>query len=220
MKVLTKAVFSGLFVGLAVYVPELEDGSGALLSGMAAFAGVAIGLTAVERVRPLPDRSWTDRVRLAGPAMGLGVALGAYNLLANYSISRLSAAIHAEMVDRFYRYSPWSMLVRDPIMEEIVFRLLLIGGLAWIAERISHDRRVTFLLAVGLSAVLFGLLHVLALTLPAGWLGVAYAAGVAIKAGLAGLVLGWAFWRWGLPYAYTCHAAANGTHLLLMPLLF
>jgi hypothetical protein len=30
---------------------------------------------------------------------------------------------------------------------------------------------------------------------------------------LAGLPLGWIFWRWGLPYAILCHIAANAAHL-------
>lgn len=112
-----------------------------------------------------------------GPAVALGVALGLYNLLANYVIGMLDPAIHAEMAERFYRYSPWSMLVRDPIGEEIIFRLLLIGGLAWLAGRFTDDRRRIFRVALGVSAVLFGLTHIIPLTLPAGGLGVAYGGG-------------------------------------------
>jgi membrane protease YdiL (CAAX protease family) len=43
---------------------------------------------------------------------------------------------------------------------------------------------------------------------------------VVLKAGAAGLLLGWIFWRWGLPYAITCHGATNGIHLLVMPVFF
>jgi hypothetical protein len=37
---------------------------------------------------------------------------------------------------------------------------------------------------------------------------------------LAGVPLGWVFWRWGLPYAILCHAAANATHLALQGRVF
>ena len=218
--ILAKAAAAAALLGLAVFFPEMEDGSGAVLAGIVAFAGVALGLAAVRSSRPLPERSWPERARLVGLAAALGVALGVYNLLANYAIGMLDPSIHAEQAERFYRYSPWSMLVRDPIGEEIVFRLLLIGGLAWVVGRFTDDRRRIFHVALGVSAVLFGLIHIAALTLPAGGLGIVYAAGVAMKAGAAGLVLGWVFWRWGLPYSYACHAVANGTHLVLMPLLF
>lgn len=220
MNLVAKAALAGAFVGLIVFFPEQEDGSGALLGAISAFAAVALGLAAVRGARPLPARTWSERAQIAGRAMGLGIGLGLYNLLANYAISGLDPAIHAEMADRFFRYSRWSMLVRDPIVEEIVFRLLLIGGIAWLVGRFTAERRVVFAVALGASAVLFGLIHIAALAPPAGVTGVLYAAAVAIKTGVGGLVLGWVFWRWGLPHSYACHAVANGTHLVLMPLLF
>jgi membrane protease YdiL (CAAX protease family) len=43
---------------------------------------------------------------------------------------------------------------------------------------------------------------------------------VVLKAGAAGLLLGWVFWRWGLPYSIACHGATNAIHLLVMPVFF
>ena len=43
---------------------------------------------------------------------------------------------------------------------------------------------------------------------------------VVLKAGAAGLLLGWVFWRWGLPYSIACHGATNAVHLLVMPVFF
>jgi hypothetical protein len=37
---------------------------------------------------------------------------------------------------------------------------------------------------------------------------------------MAGIGLGWIFWRWGLPYAILSHAAVNATHLALQRYLF
>ncbi len=54
------------------------------------------------------------------------------------------------------------------------------------------------------SALLFALVH-----LPA-WLAVAHPTTTLIGAvlllnGAGGLLFGWLFWRWGLPYAIICH---------------
>ncbi|MGH9794241.1 MAG: CPBP family glutamic-type intramembrane protease [Candidatus Acidiferrales bacterium] len=43
---------------------------------------------------------------------------------------------------------------------------------------------------------------------------------VVVKSTAAGLLLGWVFWRWGLPYSIMCHFTANATHLMLAPALF
>ena len=57
--------------------------------------------------------------------------------------------------------------------------------------------------------------------MPAGSaLAALYTSGVVVKSGVAGLVLGWLFWRWGLPYAIVCHFVANGLHKVLEPMAF
>jgi hypothetical protein len=47
-----------------------------------------------------------------------------------------------------------------------------------------------------------------------------YRAALLTKYTLAGLPLGWIFWRWGLPYAILCHVAANAVHLAFQAGLF
>jgi membrane protease YdiL (CAAX protease family) len=86
---------------------------------------------------------------------------------------------------------------------------------AW-ALQITDNRRAIFYVALGLSSLIFGLAHI-------AYGGVdspLYAIGVAVKSGAAGMLLGWVFWRRGLPYSIVCHCAANAIHLVLMPLLF
>jgi membrane protease YdiL (CAAX protease family) len=108
------------------------------------------------------------------------------------------------------------MVITGPIMEEIAYRLVLLGGLAWIIGRFTDNRRAIFYLALGLSSLVFGLAHIT-------YGGVdhpLYAMGMAGKSGAAGMVLGWVFWHLGLPYSILCHCAANAIHLVLMPVLF
>jgi hypothetical protein len=47
-----------------------------------------------------------------------------------------------------------------------------------------------------------------------------YRAALLAKYTLAGLPLGWIFWRWGLPYSILCHVAANAAHLVLQHGIF
>jgi len=46
-------------------------------------------------------------------------------------------------------------------------------------------------------------------------LAVYYRAALLVKYTMAGVALGWTFWRWGLPYSILCHAAVNAVHLAL-----
>jgi hypothetical protein len=65
------------------------------------------------------------------------------------------------------------------------------------------------------SASIFGVAHLLRPTI-----GLVHATGVALKHTVAGVLLGWVFWRLGLPYAIVCHAAANAVHRYAWPPLF
>jgi membrane protease YdiL (CAAX protease family) len=75
------------------------------------------------------------------------------------------------------------------------------GALAWFLTLLAEDRRMIFAAALSISALLFGLVHILYPMPVGGSVGVIHAAAVVVKSGGAGLVLGWAFWRWGLPYS-------------------
>jgi membrane protease YdiL (CAAX protease family) len=104
------------------------------------------------------------------------------------------SAIHEQMVTRWAQFSPWSTVITGPIMEEIAYRLVLLGGLAWIVGRFTDNRRAIFYLALGLSSLLFGLAHIT-------YGGVdhpLYAMGMAVKSSAAGMYSGgssgiWAF---------------------------
>jgi len=94
------------------------------------------------------------------------------------------------------------------IVEEVVFRLFVMGLVAWLASRFMRSSRGPFFIALVASAALFGLAH-----LPA-WLATAHATPplvgtVLLLNGLGGVMFGWLFWRWGLPYAIVCHFVAD-----------
>ena len=199
-----------------LYFPDQDDGSGAVLGALAAGIGVAIAWEPAIRYRALPRRSSVEIARLLALSLGLGVALGVGNLLVNYAMAASQPAIHDQMVTRWAEFSPWSVVGSGPLIEEIAFRLVLLSLLAWLAARFTDDRQVIARTGLGISALLFGIAHVFY----GGVEHPMYIAGMAAKSSAAGLLLGWIFWRWGLPYSSVCHCTANGVHLLLMPALF
>jgi len=111
-------------------------------------------------------------------------------------------------------------VVSVAVVEEIAFRLFLMSVVAWIAARFLNKPRTVFLTALIVSAFLFAVPHLLGRSLPTDSALALYASGVVVKSGVAGLVLGWIFWRWGLPYAMLCHFAANGLHKVFEPMVF
>lgn len=211
-------VAAAIAVGIALllYFPDQDDGSGAMLGALSAVIPVALALRALAQVRPLPARSMAARTRLTGRALGLGVVLGLANLGVNYGMAALDSRIHEQMVTRWAKFSSWSVVIAEPIMEEIAYRLVLLTALSWLIARFTGNRHTSFRAALIVSSALFGVAHIFY----GGVDSPLYAAGMALKSSGAGLLLGWVFWRWGLPYSILCHCAANAIHLLLIPVLF
>jgi membrane protease YdiL (CAAX protease family) len=203
-------------VSLLSYFPDRDDGSGATLAGLSVLLGVALALSPLARYRPLPWRSFAERSHLLLQAVALGVSLGIANLLVNYSMASVRPAIFDQMVSRWAQFSSWSVVISGPIIEEIGYRLILLSALAWLAARFTDRRRTITIVALGASSLLFGVAHIFY----GGVEDPLYVVGMAVKSAAGGLLLGWVFWRHGLPYSIVCHCLANGTHLLLMPALF
>jgi membrane protease YdiL (CAAX protease family) len=216
VQILIAAASIAIAVSILLYFPDRDDGSGAVLGGFSALVASALGLAAVARARPLPRRTAAEHLWLTALALSAGVVVGIANLGANYSMSLMDRTIREQMVTRWAEFSSWSVVVVEPIMEEIAYRLVLLGGLAWIVSRFTDNRRTIAYLALGVSALLFGVAHVFYGGVDAPL----YAVGMAVKSSAGGVAFGWVFWRWGLPYSIVCHCVANATHLLLMPALF
>ena len=213
---LAAGAVAAVVVALLLYFPDRGDGSGAILGGFCALIAIPLGLAAVATSRPLPKRSIAEHTRILPGTIGLGVALGIANLLTNYGMAKFDPNIHEQMIARWAHFQAWSIVLSGPVMEEIGYRLVLMSGVAWMAARVSSDPRKIFYVALGVSSVIFGVTHI-------AYGGVntpPYQVGMAVKSTAGGVLLGWVFWRRGLPHSIVCHCTANGTHLMLMPLLF
>ncbi len=182
---------------------------------------VVFGFLAASRCRTVSERKNARRAKLALLALLAGIGVGAANLGANVALATADASIRAVLHEHlFAEPQPWARVVSVAVVEEIAFRLFLMSVVAWIAARFLHEPRTVFLTALIVSAFLFAVPHLLGRSLPTDSALALYASGVVAKSGAAGLVLGWIFWRWGLPYAMVCHFAANGLHKVFESVLF
>ena len=181
---------------------------------------VIIGFAAVWPQRPLPRRELPQRIRLGLWVMAVGVACGLANLAANWLIAQRDPAIRMLLVERMATLDPVDGLITSPIVEEIAVRLFLLSAIAWLARRVTRRSGVAFVIGLLGSSVVFAALH-LARPFPGDpSLATYYRTTLLAKYTLAGLPLGWVFWRWGLPYSILCHAVVNGVHVALQSRVF
>jgi hypothetical protein len=189
-------------------------------SGLLGAALVLLGFAAAWRCRGLSGKPRAQRDRLVVLSLAIGVLLGLANLAANWMIAEADPALRTLLVERMTRLEPRVALIASPATEEVAVRLFLMSGLAWVVSRFTNRARLGFTVALAGSAFVFALLH-LARPVPGDpTLSNYYRTALLAKYTLAGLPLGWIFWRWGLPYAIVCHIAANAAHLWLQNSVF
>lgn len=208
------------FIAGAIAGGEVEDPASLALAGVIGAALVFIGFAAASRCRTLSRRVTVQRSRLAVLSLAAGTALGVANLAANWLIAALDLRLRALLVERMATLEPLEAVVASPLMEEVAVRLFLMSVMAWVVFRFTKRAGLAFAIALVGSAFFFALLH-LGRPFPDNpGLANTYRAALMTKYTLAGVPLGWLFWRWGLPYAILCHVAANAAHLALQGSLF
>jgi membrane protease YdiL (CAAX protease family) len=97
------------------------------------------------------------------------------------------------------------------IVEEVQTRLLLVSLFVWLLSHLSRgqSRTWTFVVAILLAALLFGIGH-----LPAAWAagvarGALQDARIVVLNTLAGVVFGALYWKLGLEHAMVAHFSAD-----------
>jgi membrane protease YdiL (CAAX protease family) len=209
------AFMTGLLAG-----GEVQDAASFAVAGLVGAAFVLLGFAAASRCRTLSRTAPTRRARLIVLSLALGTALGLANLAANWAIAEAHPTLRALLVERTETLEPRVGLIAAPAVEEVAMRLFLMSAIAWVVSHFTKSATLVFAIAMAGSAFVFALLH-LDRPLPADpVLANYYRAALLTKYTLAGVPLGWIFWRWGLPYAILCHVAANAAHLALQERLF
>ena len=208
------AAWLAFMIGLAVD-GTVDSPTSFGVAGAVGAVIVVLGFAAASRCRMLPQRSNQHGIRLVFLSLAVGAGVGLVNLTANGGITVADPALRAQLVERMMAMQPWEVLVAGPIAEEVVFRLFVMSGMAWVVYRVTKRAGRAFVIALIGSAAIFAFPH-LERPLPADpMLEDYYRAALMTKYTLLGVPLGWVFWRWGLPYAILCHSAANLTHMAL-----
>ena len=204
------AFMAGLIAGR-----EIVDTGSFVLAGIIGAGLVGVGFAAAWRCRTLLPRDHAQRLQLALWALAVGVVLGVANLAANWIIAQGSPAIRDLLVERMRGLNPREAVIAAPLVEEVLVRLFLLSVMAWVVFRVTKHAGAAFGTALVGSAVCFAALH-LGRPFPGDpALANYYRLTLLVKYTLAGVPLGWVFWRWGLPYSILCHMAANAAHLAL-----
>lgn len=183
-------------------------------------AFVVLGFAAAWRTRTLRRAAGSDRVRLAAISLAVGVVAGLANVAANRLIASAHPAIRELLIQRIAALGPLVSVVAAPLTEEVSVRLFLMSAIAWLMSRVTRNPAAVFAVALLGSSLVFAVLH-LGRPFPGDpALARYYRAALLTKYTLAGLPMGWLYWRWGLPYAMVCHAAVNAIHLVLQRAVF
>lgn len=209
------AFIAGLVLG-----GDIEDAETLIAAAAGGAALVYFGFAAAARCRVVSPPTSHERTRLAALSLVAGAGLGLANLAANWLIAASDPAIGALMIERLATRQPLHGLVASPLVEEITFRLFLMSGIAWAVSRVSRNATTAFGIALVASSLIFAVLHLERPMPDDPMLANSYRAMLVAKYSLTGVPLGWIFWRWGLPYAFVAHGAANGAHLVVQDLFF
>jgi membrane protease YdiL (CAAX protease family) len=191
-----------------------------LIGGLAGAGIIVAGYAAASRCRPMRQRESRERVRLGALAIGVGVAMGMANLGVNVAMAAAHPSIHQALRERLTTVPAGRAVFAAPVLEEIAFRLFFLSILVWVITRFTKKPRIGFLLAMGATAVFFGWVHLDRPMPDEASLALLYSIGIVVKTAAMAVLLGWSFWRWGLPYAILLHSAANAAHMLIDPLFF
>jgi hypothetical protein len=197
-------------IALCLALPQPPKLSYVALGSLAGAALIALGFAAASRWRSVPAHQLRERLRLAAVSVLAGSALGAVLLAALVALARAEPLLLAHFAGRLAEpaWRPWALGFESSVLEEITYRLFAMSVTAWLALRLFKRQNAATAIALGASCILFGLAH-----LPA-WSSLApvttsLIAGVLLLNGIGGLLFGWIFWRWGLPYAILCHFAGD-----------
>jgi hypothetical protein len=189
----------------------------------AAVGGVAVwlGLAAARRVgtgAPILDGTVASPLaaRRLAISLAVGAACGAVLLaVLVYGLVPFEPALATRLRARIGAPSwlPWALAVESSILEEFVLRLFLLSSIAWLLARGWRSARAPVSPVVSWSAITVSSLVFAAVHLPA-WVATTNPTAMLIASvltlnGVAGMVLGCLYWRWGIESAVLAHFAAD-----------
>lgn len=215
----------------AVTIALIES---AIIVGLGCLAARRVGLA------PTASRRWWElggaspglrEVILAGVAAGIvsvagTEAAGVIVVRLLWSPSMAGAASHAganaqagKEVIKLLKTHPLAVGVGFPIIEEIHFRLLIMTALAWLIGKLFRERMgargaKVWWTALVVQGFAFAAMHALSGESPLWWEPRIVQVMLDPRV-VAGVVLGYAYWRWGLESSIIAHVLTNVSVFLL-----
>lgn len=132
-----------------------------MVSGLLGAVLIIVGCSTTSRCRLLPARRNAERAKFAVLSLCAGIAAGAVILGSQLGLATTDPGIHAQWA-RYVGEPVWRPLARAfgaAVVEEGAFRLFGMSVIAWAAARFAKRPAGVFPIALGASALLFGLVH-------------------------------------------------------------
>jgi membrane protease YdiL (CAAX protease family) len=161
---------------------------------------------------------WIDFLRLP---IVLGILTGVAIIFGDWLFRLAGVVIDEKFVTGIPVWKRFFAAFYGGIAEEILLRLFLVSLLVWIFGRIRRSktplsRSGLVWSAIAIAAILFGLGHLPATAAITELTPLVIARAIALN-GIAGLVLGWLYWKRGLESAIIAHFTADIMILIVLP---
>jgi membrane protease YdiL (CAAX protease family) len=199
-----------LVAALCLALPQPPNLIYVLIGAIGGLILIVIGFGAAARCRSISAHPFSQRFKLAALALLSGALLGAVLLSVLSFLVQIEPALRARFADRLTEpiWRPFALAFESSILEEVTFRLFTMSLLVWLAARLLRRPQAPFVVGLVGSSLLFGLAHLPAWA-SASHAGILLFALVLLLNGAGGLLFGWVYWRWGLPYAILAHFAGD-----------
>ena len=153
----------------------------------------------------------------------LGATTGLIILLMDYFFEQKEIQPNFFSVEPFSIWKGFLASFYGGVAEEILLRFFLVSMFTFLLlkfRRKSNERsiRSAFLIAIILSAILFGIGHLPAIAMDAS-MNTLIVIRVILVNSLGGIVFGMIFWKWGLSAAMLSHFSADLVILVIFPLM-
>jgi membrane protease YdiL (CAAX protease family) len=161
---------------------------------------------------------WKDFLRLP---IVLGILTGIAIIFGDWLFRLAGVVIDAKYITEIPIWKRFFASFYGGIAEEILLRLFLVSMLVWIFGKITRSeaplsRSGLVWSAIAIATIIFGLGHLPATAVIIELIPLVIARAIVLN-GIAGLVLGWLYWKRGLESAIIAHFTADIMILIVLP---
>src|SRR5687767_14957832 len=152
------AAFLATWAAFSLTLPR-QIGTGILelaIGATMAVPLVAVGFAATTRIRPRPARAVSQQLKFLALSAGAGLALGTVLLLVAMGLTRIDPSAARIAAGYARPLDAWLTAFEAAPFEEVLCRLVLMGGTAWAIPRYYPRSSSPYRTALLVSAIIFG----------------------------------------------------------------